>query len=120
MGYGHVVRSGESFSYLSKDEALQLLSTDLMAFENQVSNYSNSIGVVWDQNQYDAFVSLAFNSGSNFKGVMDDIHSGMDPYEAFGSIINAGGKPSLGLYRRRMDEADMFVNGTYNRTYRNW
>ena len=51
---------------------------------------------------------------------MDKIIQGMDPYEAFSTIIYANGEQLLGLYRRRMDEADMFVNGTYERTYRNW
>jgi len=77
-----------------------------------------SKGIVWDQNQFDSFVSLAYNSGNNFKQVMDNIINGMDPYLAFGMVIYSRGKKSLGLYRRRMDEADMFVNGTYNRTYR--
>ena len=34
--------------------------------------------------------------------------------------IYAGGSPVLGLYRRRMDEADIFVWGAYSRTYRGW
>jgi len=120
VGYGHVVQIGENFSMLSKEEALQLLAQDLAGWEKAVADYSASIGIVWDQNQYDAFVSLAFNSGYNFRTVMDDIVAGVSPHEAFGQIIKASGKPSLGLYRRRMDEADIFVYGTYERTYRNW
>lgn len=49
---------------------------------------------------------------------MDEIVSGIDVHTAFQKISYSGGKWELGLYRRRMDEADMFVNGTYNRTYR--
>lgn len=51
---------------------------------------------------------------------MDQIVDGVDPHTAFGTIIYAGSEKSLGLYRRRMDEADMFVYGTYRRTYRDW
>ena len=51
---------------------------------------------------------------------MDKIILGKDPYEAFSTIIYADGNKSLGLYRRRMDEADIFVKGTYTRTYRKW
>lgn len=51
---------------------------------------------------------------------MDDIINGSDPYSAFSTIIYAGGKKSLGVYRRHMDEADIFVKSTYNRTYKNW
>lgn len=83
-------------------------------------NYSNSLGIVWDQNEFDALVSLSFNSGNNVKYVINSINSGMDPYDAFAKIINVKGRPVLGLYRRRMDEADIFTKGTYERTYRNW
>ena len=120
VGYGHVVKKTETFGAITQEEALSLLATDLSYAEEYVTNYSASIGIIWDQNQYDAFVSLAYNSGGNFKYVMDEIVAGTDPYTAFSTIIYASGQKSLGLYRRRMDEADMFVNGTYNRTYRDW
>ena len=120
IGYGHVIKNGETFTSITKEQALILKSQDLSYFEKSVTGYSIKLGIVWNQNEYDAFVSLAYNSGNSFKGVMDDIISGMDPYKAFSQIIMANGQKSLGLYRRRMDEADMFYNGTYNRTYRQW
>ena len=120
VGYGHVVKKTEAFGAITQEEALSLLATDLSYAEEYVINYSATVGIIWDQNQYDAFVSLAYNSGGNFKYVMDEIVAGTDPYTAFSTIIYASGRKSLGLYRRRMDEADMFVNGTYNRTYRDW
>ena len=120
VGYGHVVQPNEKFGTLTKPEALALLASDLKVSEDMVNGYSRELGVVWDQNQFDAFVSLAYNSGYYFEGVMDQIVDGVDPHTAFGTIIYAGSEKSLGLYRRRMDEADMFVYGTYRRTYRDW
>ena len=120
IGYGHVIKKGEDLTRITEEQALVLLSEDMQGWEKAVSDYSDELGIVWDQNEYDAFVSLAYNSGYYFQGVMRDIKNGSSPYDAFGSIIKSGGKPSLGLYRRRMDEADMFVMGTYRRTYRGW
>ena len=84
-----------------------------------VKNYSKNRNRIWSQQQYDAFVSLAYNAGSVVASVMDEIISGIDPYEAFSKICHANGEFSLGLYRRRMDEADIFVHGEYQREYRN-
>ena len=55
-------------------------------------------------------------SGKNL--TINEIIDGINPYEAFSKICKANGKFSLGLYRRRMDEADIFVNGEYQREYR--
>lgn len=51
---------------------------------------------------------------------MDMIINGSDPYDAFCTIIYSKGKRVLGLYRRRMDEADIFVKKDYIREYREW
>ena len=120
IGYGHLIGPNETFTSISESEALALLRSDLAYAEKQVVTYSAKCGIVWDQNEFDAFVSLAYNAGSYFESVMDKIIQGVDPYQAFSTIIYAGGRKVLGLYRRRMDEADMFVLGTYNRTDRDW
>ena len=47
---------------------------------------------------------------------MNDIIANMDPYTAFSQAsYDANHQFQLGLYRRRMDEADIFVNGQYTR-----
>jgi hypothetical protein len=48
---------------------------------------------------------------------MDKILNGFNPYDAFSIIRYSSGTFALGLYRRRMDEADIFVSGTYQREY---
>lgn len=118
IGYGHVVKAGESFGTITEAEALELFSQDISSTETMVKNYSNNRNKIWNQHEYDAFVSLAYNAGTDVADVMDDIIAGIDPYIAFSKVSNANGEPSLGLWRRRMDEADIFVHGTYTREYR--
>jgi len=120
IGYGHVIRPGENFSVITEAEGRALFAADLAGYEHAVTSYAHSIGVVWDQNQYDALVSLAYNAGPGaMYDVVDSICGGMSPHAAFGMYIKAGNplEVSLGLYRRRVDEANMFAYGTYARTY---
>lgn len=74
-----------------------------------VTNYSNNRNTSWPQQEFDAFVSLAYNAGTNVSYVMDEILNGLNRYSS--------GTFALGLYRRRMDEADIFVSGRYQREY---
>ena len=120
IGYGHVILPGEQFTSISESEGKELLAKDLEKAEQMITNYSESKGVNWTQNQYDAFVSLAYNSGSNALNVMDMILTGSDPYDAFGTIIYSNGKKVLGLYRRRIDESNIYVKDVYERTYPDW
>lgn len=115
IGYGHLILAGESFQSITKNEADILLRNELKTWESRVINYSVEKNIYWSQNQYDAFVSLAFNAGYNFKYVVDFIIDGMDPYEAFSKISYSDGTFSKGLWRRRMDEADIFVDGEYTK-----
>jgi GH24 family phage-related lysozyme (muramidase) len=82
-----------------------------------VTNYSNNRNTSWTQQEFDAFVSLAYNAGTNVSYVMDKILNGFNPYDAFSIIRYSSGTFALGLYRRRMDEADIFVSGTYQKEY---
>ena len=119
IGYGHVIKNGELFTSITEQEALNILANDMGHAENLVTNYLKNFNYSWLQQQYDAFVSLAFNAGNNFKYVVDDIIGGDDPHTAFAKISYSGDKFLLGLWRRRMDEADIFVEGTYIRQDRN-
>ena len=124
VGYGHVVQPGESFGTLNEQQALDLLHKDMSYWEQRVVGYSEKVDAVWNQNQFDALVSFAFNTGNNFTGLIDTLQSGADPYDAFSAYNKAynahSGKKefSLGLWRRRMDEADIFVKGDYERVFR--
>lgn len=118
IGYGHKIGAGETFDTITEEEALQLFANDVLEFEKMVTNYSKNRCVIWNQHEFDAFVSLCFNSGGDTGDVMDDILAKTDPYDAFTKVIISNGIVSSGLYCRRMDEADIFVRGEYIREER--
>lgn len=60
IGYGHVIKKGESFTKLTKVAAEELLQDDLEYFEDKVRQL---ITVPLNSNQFSALVSFAFNAG---------------------------------------------------------
>ena len=121
IGYGHTILPGEPYDadyVMDEDEALELLKSDLNIAERSISAKASNMGIRLHQHQFDALVSFAYNLGPNSQWIqvlIEEIMSGMDVHEAFAQYDKSGGKPLLGLYRRRMDEADIFVYGDYVR-----
>jgi lysozyme len=76
----------------------------------------NKIGVNFTQNQFDALVSWIFNLGEGkFKSstMYKKIISKASDTDITDQMIkwhNAGGKPLLGLKKRRCEEANMFLD----------
>jgi len=134
IGYGHVIQPGESFgNSISKAEAEALLKKDLnKTYAPAVDDFANREGVVLNQRQFDALVSFAFNLGpayfsKNFSmyylraALVSYADGSKIPedhiYEGFSRYYKSGGQNLAGLYRRRMDEAEMFTEGDYTRDY---
>jgi len=61
IGYGHLVRSGESYTEISETEAEELLRKDVESAERAVLRLVN---VPLTDGQFDALVSFTFNLGS--------------------------------------------------------
>ena len=124
IGYGHVIRLGESFTSLTQDEAKDLLRKDLDSFVSIVNGFINGLNL--SQNQFDALISFSYNCGVTAlqtSTLLKDIKAGADDETIrndFCMYKMCNGKPALGLWRRRMDEADIYLNADYTRTYRNW
>lgn len=124
IGYGHVIRSGESFASLTKEEAKALLRKDLAAFVSIVNGFISGLNL--NQNQFDALISFSYNCGVTAlqtSTLLKDIKAGADDETIrndFCMFKFCNKKPELGLWRRRMDEADIYLNADYTRTYRNW
>lgn len=110
IGYGHTkgVKMGMSITQKQADD---FLCEDVAIGEKAL----NSCCVNFTQNQFDALCSWIFNLGTgNFDSstMKKYIMAKRNDVEIADQMIkwhNAGGKPLLGLKRRRVAEANMFV-----------
>lgn len=110
IGYGHTGKvDGKSINSgmkITSSKATELLKEDMAKFENHVEGFRNKYN--WNQNQFDAMVSFAFNVGSinqltnNGKRIIKEISDKIPAYN------KGGGKVLSGLTRRRKAEQDLF------------
>lgn len=123
IGYGHLIHKGkingsesEDFKNgLTKDQAMDLLKTDLKKFEKVVED---SVKVPLTQNQFDALVSFTYNVGpANFKSstLLKKINAGdfEGAKHEFPKWKFADGQVLPGLIHRRAAEAKLFADGLY-------
>lgn len=127
VGWGHAIRHPKTGKYLKeKDkelayalypvmtlaEADSLLEADLIKFENIVKNEIIDVESL-TQNQFDALVSHTYNTGGsttlfnlvNQKATDDAIFKWFTEH-----YITSNGVPLLGLRRRRLTEAQLFLH----------
>ena len=141
IGYGHVIRPDDPRRErwmthgITHEEALEVKRDDMQRYTNFVNNFLTSNSISLNQHQHDALVSFTFNAGPDWitmspaSGLRTAIMSGY--YGRIGdemmrwvyvTVWEDGrwvNRPSVGLYRRRTDEVNMFYNteDAYSRTY---
>lgn len=109
IGYGHTknVKRGQA---ITKEQAEHYLIQDVAKAEKNVNSFDSIYH--WNQNQFDALVSFAFNIGSinqltaNGKRSIQEISTKILAYD------KAGGKVLSGLSRRRKAEKLLFDKPT--------
>lgn len=114
--YGHLIKQGESFDRMTKEQCSDLFREDISNFEKAVSDY---VSVDLTQNQYDALVSLSFNIGTRalkdstlLRKLNDKDYLGAaEQFEVWNKV---NGKTSRGLVKRRAKERDIFTEGVYD------
>ena len=110
IGYGHTkgVKMGMG---ITQQQAETFLKEDIVPIERIL----NGMGINYTQNQFDALTSWIFNLGQdNFKSstMYKYIVAKRSDIEITDQMVkwcNAGGKPLLGLKKRRITEANMFL-----------
>lgn len=110
VGVGHTqgVKAGTT---ITMAQAEQFLKDDIKPIERLL----NGMGINYTQGQFDALTSFVFNLGQgNFKSstMYKYIVAKKSDIEITDQMVkwhNAGGKPLLGLKRRRAKEANMFL-----------
>ena len=105
IGYGHTsgVQMGQK---ITLEQAEEYLREDIERFENHVMRYNGTYR--WNQNQFDALVSFAFNLGSINQLTANGTRSIEDISAKIPEYCHAGGKKLNGLVRRRAAEKELF------------
>lgn len=111
IGYGHLIRPGESFTGpLLPEAANQLLQKDVRASEGAIKR---RVLVKLQQSQFDALVSFTFNVGEGrltgstlLKRVNAGLHDAVP--DQLARWVYAGGKKLRGLVARRKAEGELY------------
>jgi lysozyme len=111
IGYGHVIKYGESYTKLTEPEAVILLKQDCAIAERCINRW---VAAAINQNQFDALVSFVYNVGCNsfLKSTLFKLLNNNDIIGAAGEFKKwkfANGVELAGLERRRIEEAQLFL-----------
>ena len=108
---------------ITEQEAETLLRNHLIKIERDINTkVIDKYGLKLKQNQFDALVLFSFNCGSGwcyettgtFHTAIAKGHTGNDLIRAFALWCSAGGEIKSFLLRRRLSEANMYLNGVYS------
>lgn len=127
IGYGTWCPSDKVEYYtqnpMTPEEAEEELRKEVVTYEEAVIKFMNRHGVSFSQQQFDAVVSLIFNVGPSWLSKGDTLINALVSGATGNELINAftiysmsGGKRSVGHIKRRLSEANVYLNGEYNRT----
>ena len=111
IGYGHYGVDVRRGMVITQQRAEELLKGDIKPVERLL----NGMGINYTQGQFDALTSWIYNLGvGNFKS--STMYKYIVSHKNDEAItdqmvkwVNAGGMPLLGLRRRRVAEANMFL-----------
>lgn len=105
IGYGHTggVKSGMTITQAKADAYLK---SDLAKFEKHVASYDKKYK--WNQNEFDALVSFAYNIGSITQLTANGTRTKKQISERILAYDKAAGKTLAGLTRRRQEEKALF------------
>jgi len=110
VGFGHLIKQGESFSQISESQATSLLCSDLVTAEACIED---CVDVPLTQNQFDALCSFVFNLGClKLRGstLLRHLNNGAYDLAAdeFQKWCRVGQNQVEGLLRRRLAEKLLF------------
>ena len=105
IAYGHTagVKMGDT---ITQEQADELLRDDLVIYEGKVAKYDDKYH--WNQNQFDALVSFAYNIGSIDQLTSNGRRSIKTISDKILGYNKAGGNKLEGLVRRRKAEKALF------------
>lgn len=111
IGYGHYGADVKKGMTITATKAEELLKKDIEPIEKAL----NALGINFKQNQFDSLVSWIFNlglgsfNGSSLKKYIVAYKEDALIAEQITRWYYAGGQPLLGLKKRRVEEANMWL-----------
>ena len=109
IGYGHYGADVKEGQKITREDAFKLLKKDLVSFEKKVDKYNRIYN--FNQNQFDALVSFAYNVGSIDQLTAKGTRSIEKISECLLLYNKSGGKVLRGLTNRRKAEQLLFNKG---------
>ena len=107
---------------ITEAEADQLLRSSIRGFEKSVNSFDSKYSLNLSQNQFDALILFCYNLGTgwmfsegDFRFALINHKTGNDFIVAICRWSNAGGKVLPILVKRRLMEANMYLNGIYDK-----
>jgi uncharacterized repeat protein (TIGR02543 family) len=108
---------------MTEQEADAELRKEILTYEKAVDAFIDRHGVRFSQGQFDGVVSLVFNCGPSWltKGktlieALSKGYTGNDLIYAFAIYSMSGSNRSIGHVKRRLAEANIYLNEAYSRT----
>ena len=125
VGYGTGVTGSDLEFYkkngITEKQATELLKQYLNSFEDDVNAFIDANNLKLNQQQFDALVSFTYNLGPSWMstsgGVLREAVTsgakGDDFIFAIAQYCKASNKVNSGLMKRRLCEANLYLNGVY-------
>ena len=125
IGYGTGCNKNEYPNGITEEKAEKLLRNHLKKFETTVNKFAKEHGLKLKQHQFDALVSFSYNVGTAWmyntnQVVTQAVIDGQKGNDFIFAITrwcmvteNGTKKISTGLIKRRLIEANMYLNGKY-------
>ena len=125
VGYGTFCPTADLERYrkdgITEEEAEALLKNYLINLEKVFDSFLSRNNLKLEQNKYDALILFSYNCGTswmvNSTGIKSAVLNKKNNYEIiyeFSRWCNAGGQMLTSLIKRRLAEANLYINGTYN------
>ena len=112
IGFGHYGKDVKSTDTITKAGALELLKSDLVRFEKKVMRYNDVYH--YNQNEFDALVSFAYNVGSIDGLTKNGTRSKAEIAKYITMYNRSGGRVLDGLTKRRAREKELFLRKSEN------
>lgn len=107
IGFGHYGKDVKSTDTITKAGAIELLKFDLVRFEKKVMRYNDVYH--YNQNEFDALVSFAYNVGSIDGLTKNGTRSKAEIARYITMYNRSGGRVLDGLTKRRAREKELFL-----------